>query len=480
MASRLEQIPGLSIRFLHVNPIQKPGLLERLFLVSINWLMPGNKELQLERPSPNEGVSTDLPDILLDPCACPATVPEKWPSSEIIQIQIDNRPALHPLAGLRAWTSGDEVTRARLVELKSGKTLATRMTRTFLTSWPKHSSRVLSMVMDMVEDFMCKGAETPTGFTGKSPEYEYSDEHDASVKGTIPIITAILATGSRIIQKAAKRLFRDERWILGLGPQATVEAEGLPALKELVPPRNCFWADPFIVSEAGKSYIFIEELPLATGRGHLSCVPLDENGKAGKAVRILEKPYHLSYPNVFMLDEKWYMIPESSENLTVDLYECEGFPFKWIHRKTLLSGIRAFDSTLLWHNGKVWLFCTVCRHPTGSPDDNLHIFYSDNLLNGAWIPHRMNPVKSNPYNSRPAGAFWRSGDDILRPAQRGVPAYGSATVVNKLTALDETSFSETTVKVLLPEKGYSAMHTLNRSSDRLVVDLIGNRLKLPW
>ena len=171
------------------------------------------------------------------------------------------------------------------------------------------------------------------------------------------------------------------------------------------------------------------------------------------------------------------MIPESSEHLTVDLYESEEFPFRWTHRKTLLSGIRAFDSTLLRKDGKIWLFCTVCRHKAASPDDDLHIYYTDDLLNGDWTPHRLNPVKSDPYGARPAGAFWETDGEIYRPAQRGVPAYGSAMVINKITTLNELEFSETTIQILKPGNGFSAMHTLNGDKEQVIVDLIPKRFK---
>ena len=40
------------------------------------------------------------------------------------------------------------------------------------------------------------------------------------------------------------------------------------------------------------------------------------------------------------------MVPESSENRSVDLYECVKFPNKWVKKCTILENIQAVDSTI--------------------------------------------------------------------------------------------------------------------------------------
>ncbi len=59
--------------------------------------------------------------------------------------------------------------------------------------------------------------------------------------------------------------------------------------KPLLPPRDRFWADPFPLLHEGRHYIFIEELLFRRNLGHLSVIPLREDGTAGEPIKILEK-----------------------------------------------------------------------------------------------------------------------------------------------------------------------------------------------
>jgi hypothetical protein len=47
--------------------------------------------------------------------------------------------------------------------------------------------------------------------------------------------------------------------------------------KELTPPMDRFWADPFLVQRDGKYFIFLEELIYSGGKGHISYITQDES-----------------------------------------------------------------------------------------------------------------------------------------------------------------------------------------------------------
>lgn len=51
----------------------------------------------------------------------------------------------------------------------------------------------------------------------------------------------------------------------------------------------------------------------------------------------MERPYHLSYPFLFEYGEQLYMLPESAENRSLDVYRYTHFP---THHKTQLNGVR--------------------------------------------------------------------------------------------------------------------------------------------
>ncbi|MEQ1718517.1 MAG: hypothetical protein ABL907_21455, partial [Hyphomicrobium sp.] len=131
-----------------------------------------------------------------------------------------------------------------------------------------------------------------------------------------------------------------------------------------------FYADPFVVQHLGASYMFCEEFPFATGKGMISVLSRQANGAWSAAVPVIEELYHLSYPFIFEYDDKIWMIPESGENRTVDLYQAVGFPFTWEKHATLLTGIAGYDATLHHSNDDWWMFVTS-RHRQSATSDNL-------------------------------------------------------------------------------------------------------------
>lgn len=466
LSERLRSVPGLRVTQIPYGARIRISLAARIYLKLVNKLMPGHLGLLAESAHAMTAPDPGQLDVLLDPGFCQNVDLKQWKASAYYRLHIGTSGAIHPLGGLHEWVNGSSVTHARLVNTESGQAIASGCTRTFLTSYPKHRSRVLCMAINLVQDHFTKGnlINAPV-----------QTEPFPQVGEMTPILPAYVATFNRSINKLIRQLFRDDRWLLKTGDEASWKKNGSSGLRILESPVNTFWADPFMVKDHGKTYLFVEDCPVKTGKGHLSCIVLDEKGNQESARKILDKPWHLSYPNVFRFNEKWYMIPESSANQTIDLFECEAFPFKWKHIRTLLSGIRAFDSTLLWKDGKVWLFCTVCRHEAASPDDDLFIYHSDDLLNGTFVSHRLNPVKSDPHSARPAGAFQRYGDTIIRPAQIGVPVYGHAIAFNQLLELSETDFKEVLLDNTYPDVGELAMHTINKADNQIVIDAIADR-----
>jgi hypothetical protein len=287
---------------------------------------------------------------------------------------------------------------------------------------------------------------------------------------------SILAVGKLVYRASLKFLtkkFFIEQWVLFY----SLDLREFPQLnfqkfKALIPPKDRIWADPFVVSSNGKHYVFIEELMRKTNRGHLSCLVLDQTGDIESSQIIIEKPYHLSYPQVFLYQDTWYMIPESGENHTVDLFECTEFPFQWKFKQSILTNVQAYDTTIHFQDGKVWLFCTIKKREGASTDDDLYLFYCNDFLAGDWKPHQKNPVLSDPSNARPAGRIFVHENNLYRPSQIGVPRYGYGLALNKITELNETNYREEIVTKALPDwrKNLISVHTLNFSESMTVID----------
>ena len=232
-----------------------------------------------------------------------------------------------------------------------------------------------------------------------------------------------------------------------------------------------FYADPFVFAHEGRTWLFVEELPYATGRAIISAVEIGPDGPVGTPVPVLEHRVHLSYPFVFARDGAIWMIPESAAAGTVELYRAESFPHRWVLHATLLDGIAVGDATIAEHDGRLWMFGTVGAAETSSWDA-LHIWSSDRL-EGPWQPHARNPVFQDALAARPAGAFFRRDGALWRPAQDCAAYYGAGLALCRVTQLDDAGFAQKIETVLTAgEPGWpgTGLHTLNWAAGIEVVD----------
>lgn len=295
----------------------------------------------------------------------------------------------------------------------------------------------------------------------------------ASAQAAAPM--RLLRAGlTKAVQQTAKLAVRLEDWGIAYRPAA---GSGAPPLAgDLVGfhsielPSQRFYADPMIIRHNSLTALFFEDYDYATARGCISHVVLHPDGTHSSPAPVLKRPYHLSYPFVFSHDGTVLMIPETSGNQTVELYEAEVFPARWRLRCVLMQDIIAADVTLYrdLKTGLWWMFATVSE-PGGSSWDTLSLFYSDRI-EGPWHPHAANPVKLDSRSSRPAGPVLQVGGRILRPAQDCAHAYGQALVWCEVTLLTPTDFREVPVARLSAEAGFTGLHTYCRAAGFEAID----------
>jgi len=284
--------------------------------------------------------------------------------------------------------------------------------------------------------------------------------------------------GSHVAGKLLQKYKQSEQWILLLKFISEKSTDQMPLYFsdyiELIPPSDVFWADPFVVTEKGRHFVFFEELPFETEQGHLCCMEVFKDGSYSKPQVILKLPYHLSFPNVFNYKSNYYMIPETGDNGAIELYQCIDFPYQWEKRHTLIEGLHAYDSTLLEHDGRWWLFATVAAKKGMSGNEELHIFYADSPTSTEWKVHNANPVISDASTARPAGQFFKVGEDWFRPSQDCAGHYGAGLNINKIIQLDVDEYKEQQVHISRPDwkDDLIALHTLNFNNDIAVADAL--------
>jgi hypothetical protein len=206
--------------------------------------------------------------------------------------------------------------------------------------------------------------------------------------------------------------------------------EQLSDFQWLEAPHGHFWADPFGLEHEGQNWVFFEDYSYAEKRAAIMAAELSAPGLLSEPVPCLGHPsQHFSYPHVFVADSELFMIPESYDANSVDLYRCQSFPRHWVREATLLEG-RFVDTTVWERDGYWWLLTTTSEpHPRAG---SLLLFYSKSLT-GPWLFHPDNPISTDIRRNRGAGRMIQAGDRLIRPSQCCAPTYGYSLAFNQVT-----------------------------------------------
>ncbi len=289
---------------------------------------------------------------------------------------------------------------------------------------------------------------------------------------TRPTAFPLTRFAARTFHRGLSELLQRTQWHVYYGPTT---AGNLPASFDDFAPcasaPNTYWADPFPFRHEGSLYVFVEEYDQQLGKGHIAVQPFDQRGPCGNAVRVLEANHHLSYPFVFAHEGEIYLMPESSDRGTIDIYRCLRFPDQWTHSCTLFEGLYAVDSTLFYREGHWWLFTCLAPHPQSPARSELFLYYADSPLAARWTPHPLNPVVSDVRWARPAGRIAEVAGRLLRPAQDCSRRYGYGLRLMEIVEWDTQRYAEREYKQYLPQGKRLGMHTFNRDMDWTFVDI---------
>ncbi len=286
----------------------------------------------------------------------------------------------------------------------------------------------------------------------------------------------------RWIGRSIWKMFHMEQWILLYSfDKSKSFSTSIFRYKRITPPRDRYWADPCVVYEDGKHYVFLEEVEYKKRgeKGHISVAVLGSKGFESAPRIILDKPYHLSYPFVFKYENEYYLIPESEQNATIELYKAVKFPYEWEFKMNLMENVKAVDTTVFQKDGKVWLLTNIREMEGGPYSEELFVFSANSLLTNQWEPHPANPVVSDVKSARPAGRIFSHHGKLYRPSQDCSYRYGYATVLNEIVELNENEYKERKVSVINPNwaKDVVGTHTLSFDNGLSVIDASVKRRK---
>ena len=293
-----------------------------------------------------------------------------------------------------------------------------------------------------------------------------------------PRATDFVRLAPRLLARTVEEEFRKrimrERWFVAFRKVVnTEEIAGRTSFTVLWPPDGRFYADPFVCERDGKTHIFFEDYSYNDSKAVISFVEIDRDGACSQPHVCLQEDFHLAYPSIFAWNGQIFLLPETKNKRTVQLYRATDFPRRWELAQVLLPDIAVADSTLLVHDGKFWLFTSGVgsADPWFDADSELFLFFSESL-DGPWQPHPRNPVVADVRRSRCAGQLFYLGKHLIRPAQDCSSCYGHAVVLNRIEILSTTEYREVPIGRIGPEwmSGNRGTHTFNHSQHYEVLD----------
>src|SRR5579864_3337077 len=254
--------------------------------------------------------------------------------------------------------------------------------------------------------------------------------------------------------------------------QSDLTAENLLWLPE-TNRRFTFRADPFGVWEMGKLYVFVERFDYRTLKGEIEVLVFDRALNFLRSDVVLARPWHLSYPIVLRDEAQICILPEANRSGELVIYRANSFPLSWEATKVLEVPGTALDSTPFVHKGRWWLLYALVSKG-GNRACALHVAFADRPA-GPFHPHPLNPVRTGPQGTRPAGTPFVGEDGVINvPVQDNSQTYGGAVRRLKIFRLDEGHFEAEDEIWLEPSAALSpfdrGLHTVSSAGDISLID----------
>jgi hypothetical protein len=387
-------------------------------------------------------------------------------------------PAAAPDVLLDELLRGDSTVTSTVVAQYAGRTWEVTSARTALSRWSLVESR--RRVAGKAAPLLSRSLRG-VGHTNDTLTVAARPSGGA---GSLHVAVAVARLAARAVRSWVSSLTTRTEWGVAWGARDRSHSPLHPPehMNWVDHPADRFLADPFLARSDGTTFVFVEDF--SHTRGYATIGVFEPRDSEGTFRTVLDRGTHLSYPFVFRdpADGSWLMLPEMAAERRVTLFRATSFPDEWSDDAVLLDDVTAFDPTVLFREGRYWLFY-ASGTPGSTGDDELYIFSSE-TLRGPYTPHPQNPIRSDPVGARPAGRFFEWNGRLIRPGQDSSRGYGYAVAFYEVTALSPTAYAEVEISRLEPDwaSGIRGTHSWDFLDDIVVTDArrVARRWSLPF
>lgn len=233
-----------------------------------------------------------------------------------------------------------------------------------------------------------------------------------------------------------------------------------------------WFADPFILNYNSKEIVVLaEEYCYNVKRGRIARLVIDRETYEEKNYEIiLDLPTHLSFPFIYRIKDKIYIIPENSASGGSTVYEYDDAErcLKVLHH---VCEEPFTDATIFNFQGAYYLWTTKVPDANGK-DLTIYNFDADLLKADKLIDSVRFPNNT----ARNAGEPFSVNGQLYRPAQDCTKCYGHGVVLQKVICQDGKWIFENANSFYPNSFKYNqGVHTFNNYKGLIVIDARGYR-----
>lgn len=243
----------------------------------------------------------------------------------------------------------------------------------------------------------------------------------------------------------------------------------------------CFkywYADPLVFRYENTDYLFAEVYDRAAGKGHIAVAVMSENPKEIEFKSIIMEKYHMSFPMVFGWNQEIYMIPETSENFSINLYRAVVFPYQWERIEVFETRKKIVDTVLLNKKDNLLYMLASEVNPCAPLEVRYQKFtlqYNDGGWSLEW-DDKFNLQQVYNLRDRNAGNCFMEDGHVILPAQISTNVdYGVKLSFREWKNNEWKEKGQTEVSDILIDgikrKNIIGVHTYSRTEQQEIIDV---------
>ena len=249
---------------------------------------------------------------------------------------------------------------------------------------------------------------------------------------------------------------------------ADASIAALKAFRWLESYTGCHRADPVVTVVEGQVWLLFEETVEPSDIGRITCGRLTPEGALVEVRPVLQKPYHLSFPQIVETDGELFMLPETAQNGGLDLYRARRFPDDWSFETRLLN-FPCVDSSIFHARDSWWMMTSPRVAPGHAP---ITWLLRSDRITGPWKFQPGGQVATSASVARGGGGVLCDGMRLIRPSQDCSSVYGRALLFNEILAMEDGLYREQTICRIDAKwmPGLATVHSYSRAGEWEAID----------